>query len=201
MRSGKEANRRGVFLNVPFDKGYEPLFVALISALVSIGRVPHCVLEVPDGGDGRLVRIIRLIRSCPVSVHDLCRVGLPVRFNMPFELGIAAALNRIGEGHKFFMLESKRYRLQRTLSDTNGIDPGIHGSTVKGMISCALAHLGKPRGNPDVKTILRIQRQLWKSVNSFKTIHGRTSIYSRPIFRQLVDAATILGKKEGLIGA
>jgi hypothetical protein len=199
MRSGKEANRRSVFLNVPFDKGYEPLFVALISALVSLGRVPHCVLELPDDGRGRLARLFRLIRSCPVSVHDLCRAGLPVRFNMPFELGIAVALNRMGAGHKFFMLESKRYRLQKTLSDTNGIDPGIHQATTKGIISCALAHLGQPHGNPDVKTILRIHRQLWKTVALLKTIHGRGSIYSRPIFSELIDAATRLAKKEGLI--
>jgi hypothetical protein len=201
MRSGKEANRRSVFLNVPFDKGYEPLFVALISALVSIGRVPHCVLELAEEGDGRLVRIFRLIRSCPVSMHDLSRVGLPVRFNMPFELGIAVALNRMGEDHKFFMLESKRYRLQKTLSDTNGIDPGIHEATTKGIITCALAHLGKPHGNPDVKTIIRIQRQLWKTVAPLKTIHGRTSIFSRPIFSVLVDGATSLAEKEGLISA
>jgi len=95
MRSRGEANRRSVFLNVPFDKGYESLFVSLISALVSLGRVPHCVLEVPDPGIGRLPRILRLIRSCPVSMRDLSRVGLPVRFNMPFELGIAVALSRI----------------------------------------------------------------------------------------------------------
>ena len=45
MRSGREANRRSVFLNVPFDQGYEPLFVALISTLVALGRVPHSVLD------------------------------------------------------------------------------------------------------------------------------------------------------------
>ena len=38
---------RDVFLNVPFDKAYERQFVALIAALVAIGRTPRCVLELP----------------------------------------------------------------------------------------------------------------------------------------------------------
>ncbi len=201
MRSGREANRRSVFLNVPFDQGYEPLFVALISALVALGRVPHSVLEVPEHGDGRLVRILHLIRSCPVSIHDMSRVGLPVRFNMPFELGIAVALSRIEGRHKFIVLEARRHRLQQTLSDANGIDPGIHEATVRGVISCALSHLGKPHGNPDPKTVVRIHRQLWKTTSFLKATHGRANIYSRSIFGELVAGANRLATKEGLIAA
>jgi hypothetical protein len=201
MRSRREANRRSVFLNVPFDKSYESLFVSLISALVAIGRVPRTVLEVPEQGEGRLIRILRLIRSCPVSIHDLSRVGTPVRFNMPFELGIAVALSRMDGRHKFIMLESKRHRLLITLSDVNGFDPGIHNATVKGIISCALAHLATPLGNPDVSTVLRIRKKLWKTVPLLKRSHGRTTIYSRPIFNELVKGANILANIEGLIVA
>jgi hypothetical protein len=157
------------------------------------------VLEVPEQGDGRLIRILRLIRSCPVSIHELSRVGLPARFNMPFELGIAFALSRVEGHHKFIILEAKRHRLQKTLSDTNGIDPGILGATCRGVISCALSHLGNPRGNPDLKTVARIHGQLWKTVRSLKAIHGRTTIYSRSIFFELVAGAIKLAKKEGLI--
>jgi hypothetical protein len=199
MRSRREAKRRGVFLNVPFDPGYEPLFVGLISALVSLGRVPHCVLEIPEQGAGRLSRIYGLIRDCPVSVHDLSRVGQPVRFNMPFELGLAVALNRIEGRPKFIMLESQQHRLQKTLSDVNGFDPGIHKSKVLGIIACSLALLGKPHGNPDAEGVLRVHRKLWKAVPSFKRIHGRADVYSRSIFALLIDAATILAKSEGLI--
>jgi hypothetical protein len=158
MRSRREACRRSVFLNVPFDQRYEPLFVALISALVSLGREPHCVLEIPEQGTGRLPRIFRLIRSCPVSVHDLSRVGLPVRFNMPFELGLAVAVSRIERRPKFILLESKQHRLQKTLSDVNGFDPGIHHSKVRGMIECCMALLGEPQGNPDVQKVFRVHR-------------------------------------------
>jgi len=63
MRTREELRRRSVFLNLPLDKSYERLFVAMISALVAIGRTPRCVLEVPEQGDGRLARILHLIRS------------------------------------------------------------------------------------------------------------------------------------------
>lgn len=201
MRSRSELRRRSVFLNVPFDKSYEPLFVALISVLVALGRTPRCVLEVPEQGDGRLVRIFDLIRSCSVSVHDLSRVGVPVRFNMPFELGIAFALRRISQNHNFIMLEAVRHRLQKTLSDLNGIDPGVHGKTVRGMISCMLSNLGQPRGNPDPKRIEKIHRQLWKTVPFVKKAHRRSSIYSRAIFGELVEGAIRLARKDALIAA
>lgn len=83
---------QGVFLNVPFDKEYSPLFIALIAGLTGLGRKPHCVLEVPSAGRNRLERIFSLMSSCGASIHDLSRVTpsgdlhLP-RFNMPFELG------------------------------------------------------------------------------------------------------------------
>src|SRR5436190_1405292 len=117
MRFRRLAEQRSVFLNVPFDKAYESIFVALISSLVAIGRNPRCVLEIPERGEGRLVRILRLIRSCPVSIHDLSRVGLPARFNMPFELGIAFTLARIEKNHDFIMLEAVRHRLLRGESE------------------------------------------------------------------------------------
>ena len=199
MRSKSEANQRSVFLNVPFDQSYESLFVALITTLVALGRTPRSVLEVPEQGDGRLARIFQLMRSCPVSIHDLSRAGKPARFNMPFELGVAVALARIYRNHDFIMLEAKRHRLQKTLSDLNGIDPGIHNGTVRGVISCILSHLGKPHGNPSLGQVEIIHRQLWKTVPFIKRAHGRTNIYSRAIFGELVEGAIQLAHKAGLI--
>jgi hypothetical protein len=199
MKSGREANRLSVFLNVPFDKDYEPLLVALLSALAALGRTPRSVLEVPEQGEGRLARIFGLMRQCPVSIHDLSRVELPVRFNMPFELGIAFALSRLERSHKFVLLEAKRHRLQKTLSDLNGIDPGIHNAAVRGVISCVLSHLGETQGNPDAKSVASIHRQLWRTIPSLKVIHCRANIYSRAIFSELVDGAIRLARNDGLI--
>src|SRR3989304_2500148 len=102
-------DEKAVFLNVPFDRTYQPLFLALIATLVSIGRVPRSVLEVPDRGQGRLRRIMSLIESCRVSLHDLSRVGAPARFNMPFELGLASSLRLRDRGagrHLVVLLEA-----------------------------------------------------------------------------------------------
>lgn len=88
---------QGVFLNVPYDTGYQPLFVTLVTSLVCLGQKPRSVIEIREQGDGRLRRIFDLMRACRVSIHDLSRVGRPARFNMPFELGLACALRLIGE--------------------------------------------------------------------------------------------------------
>ena len=86
---------RAAFCNFPFDAEYRPLYVALIASLVCTGQTPRSVLEIPPSAD-RLERILHLLEQCAFSRHDLSRVqvsprGLP-RFNMPFELGLAAAL-------------------------------------------------------------------------------------------------------------
>ena len=199
MRAPRELRRRSVFLNVPFDKGYERLFVTSIGVLVAIGRIPRCVLEIPETGDGRQARILDLIQSCSLSIHDLSRVGSPVRFNMPFELGIAFTLARTKNNHGFVVLEAERYRLQKTLSDMNEIDPGIHNSTAEGLISCILSGLGKPQGNPAPEMVARICRRLWKTVPPLKQKHRRDTIYSRAIFYELLEVAIELTKNEGLV--
>ena len=95
---GSRPNLKDVFLNVPFDRRYESLYLALIAGLSGLGLTPRCVLEVPAGARNRLERLFALLRSCGASIHDLSRVELSPdaprcpRFNMPFELGLAAAL-------------------------------------------------------------------------------------------------------------
>src|SRR5881396_2733223 len=66
--------QRRVFINVPYDAGYEQNFLALISALISIGRSPRCAAEERVLGRIRVDQIFKLIKGCKVSIHDLCRV-------------------------------------------------------------------------------------------------------------------------------
>jgi len=104
-----------VFINVPFDPSYEPILVTLVGTLVFLGKEPHCVLEVREKGDGRLKRMVNLMRQCRLSMHDLSRVGTPVRFNMTYELGLASAV-QLGSRYKYkiFVLEAKDLRLDET---------------------------------------------------------------------------------------
>ena len=192
-----------VFLNVPFDKQYQPLFIALITGLTALGRKPHCVLEVPSAGQSRLDRTYRLLASCESSVHDLSWVGrfgkfqLP-RFNMPFELGMAFALAQ-DRSHKFFVLERQRYRLQVSLSDLNGLDPHIHGGTQAGVLRCLLDCFGTPAGTPPFSLLRTLASRLNRIVSGLQREQGFHTLFHPYAFRQMVDAASGLAKAEGLI--
>jgi hypothetical protein len=197
------AGRRSVFLNVPFDKRYEPLFTALIAGLVAIGRKPRCVLEIPDAGEGRRKRLLRLVASCQTSIHDLCRVTgsgprrLP-RFNMAFELGVTYAL-KAGSSHRLFLFEQEPHRVQITLSDMNGVDPQIHDGTQRGVLRCVLNCLGSTRANPPLATLLNLTFKLSRIAAALKRQHRVATIFDRELFQQVVAAATRLAEAASLI--
>jgi hypothetical protein len=186
--SRRPAGASSVFVNAPFDSAYERQFVAIVASIIAIGRTPRCVLEVAESGTGRLRRLLGLIEDCDVSVHDLSRVGIPVRFNMPFELGLACAVANLGQRrprHAFVLLERRRYRLQRTLSDLNGFDPYIHNGTVAGTIESILDALRPPSGAPSPQAVFRFYRTL-AVVASRLTNGGRQSLFTRSRFLELV---------------
>ena len=202
MDSGSFPDERAVFLNVPFDKGYEPLFIAIVITLVSIGRIPRSVLEISAVGQGRLRRIMKQMEACKVSLHDLSRVGNPARFNMPFELGIAYALrvyNLERTRYLFILLESEPYRLSRTLSDLAGHDPVIHYGKPMGVISAILDSLGSRRADPSPSDVYMLWKKLIKVSRLLKSEHHRETIYSRNLFKKLVASATELAVEANLI--
>jgi hypothetical protein len=191
-----------VFLNVPFDKRYEPLFVALLAALTAIGRKPRTVLELPEHGEGRLNRILEHLEACQVSIHDLSRVGSPARFNMPFELGLAYAVRRYRPTPKkrsIVLLESVNHRLSRTLSDMAGFDPGIHRNKPRRIISCVLDALGTGTADPSVGKVYATWRALMKASRALKEVAGQDDVYSRTLFKRLVAASTELSARAGFI--
>ena len=188
-----------VFLNVPFDHGYERNFVALVSTLLALGRRPRCVLELPDLGEGRLSRIFRHIESCRISIHDLSRVGLPVRFNMPFELGLACALSTYKGRHSFVLLEKKPFRLDRTLSDIKGRDPLIHRGTPAGVITCVTDVLGSRAGDPTLRELRILWKRLWAYACDLKVHYRRDSLFHRTLFNELILGGTLLAGQTGLI--
>lgn len=182
---GRVADKQ-VFLNVPYDQSYEKILIALTAALVALGRVPRLTFEIPDGGQGRLPRIFTLLRSCRVSVHDLSAVGCPVRFNMPFELGLACALKTQGARHDFLVLERRSHRVDRHLSDLRGIDPKIHGGTARGAIGVILDVLERSGPNPTTTDVMKLYRRMHRYVPELKRRHARDDLYGRRIYGELV---------------
>jgi hypothetical protein len=176
----------------------------LLAGLAALGREPHCVLEVPSGGQNRLDRIYGLIERCGASIHDLSRVNLSgslrvPRFNMPFELGLAYAVSR-QRSHRFFVLEERSYRLQASLSDLNGHDPHVHAGTQDGILRCLLDCFGTYGGRrPTFATLRAVTRKLGRTVAALEREQRVEHPFHPDIFRQAVEAAVQLAREEALI--
>ncbi len=67
--------RTEVFLNIPYDRKFERLFIAYVAGVSAFGLVPRAKLEIPHSSR-RLDKILRLIGDCEYSIHDLSRVEL-----------------------------------------------------------------------------------------------------------------------------
>lgn len=192
---------RNVFLNVPFDTNYERQFLGMIAALVAVGRTPRSVLELPEVGRGRLDRLLQHLRHCGVSVHDLCRVGTPARFNMPFELGLACALAHVERRHQYVLLERVQYRLDRTLSDLRGRDPYVHRGSVRQTIVIMLDVFQRAHQPVEPEVVFRLYNDLWRAARELKRRYHSESIFTRSLFVRVVAAATTLATEAGLLPA
>ncbi|MCU0771391.1 MAG: nucleotide-binding protein [Verrucomicrobia bacterium] len=126
---------KAVFLNVPFDDAYKPLFEALVFCVTDCAFVPRCALETSDGGHVRVEKLTRIIADCAFGVHDISRTELDKasrlpRSNMPFELGLFLGAKRFGDRRQrrksTLILERERYRFQQYLSDIAGQDIKAH---------------------------------------------------------------------------
>jgi hypothetical protein len=130
--------------------------------------------------------------ECRYSLHDLSRVdlsgGVP-RFNMPFELGLAIGLRRRG-GHTWWVLESRPFRLQRSLSDLNGTDPLVHRNRPLGLLQALESVFARPE-DPEIP-LLAIYNMISARVPDMRRRYG--SVYSAGAFRTLVFAATTLAE-------
>jgi len=188
-----------VFLNVPYDRAYERLFVALVAVLIVLGRKPRCTLELPDFGQGRPDRILGLLRSCRMSFHDLSRADTPARLNMAFELGLAYALRELRGAHDVVLLEVKPYRLDRTLSDLKKADHHVYEGKPGVVISCVLDVLGEGASDPDPEAVLALYRRLMCTAQDIKARYARETLFYAAVYRAVLGAGTTLARKAGLL--
>jgi hypothetical protein len=67
-----------VFLNVPFDAEYQPIFDALVFTVFDCGFVTRAALETDDSTQVRIQKIYDLIDGSKYGIHDISRTGLTV---------------------------------------------------------------------------------------------------------------------------
>lgn len=129
-----------IFVNCPFDKEYTPILNAVLFAIFDCGFVPRCTKEIDDASAIRIESIFKLIDSSKYGVHDISRTevghdhNLP-RFNMPLELGIFLGSKKFGaKKHRTkacLILDKKRYRYHKFISDIGGQDIESHDNQPK----------------------------------------------------------------------
>jgi hypothetical protein len=193
--------KTSAFLNIPYDKQFENLYLAYIAGLTAFGLVPRATLEIP-GSSRRLDRIFELIQTCGFSFHDLSRVQRDrskpktPRFNMPFELGLAVAWSKSDSRNDqvWLVLEAVERRILKSLSDLNGTDVYVHGSQVKGVLRALSNALVRNVNQPTLPQMMSLYRKLRKAVPSILNNRGASSTFEARVFKDLVQLAASLSK-------
>jgi hypothetical protein len=187
-----------VFVNVPYDKQFEELFLAYIVGLVELGLTPKATLAIP-GGVARLDRIFDLIRTCRYSIHDLSRVELDVhppqtpRFNMPFELGLTVGWAKVNPArHTWFVCESTDRRAQKSISDLNGTDFNIHDGTPQGVMRELRNCFVRSQEQPSVPQMMKSFRRMEKKLGTVRLAAGTDSVYIATVFEDLVALSGVI---------
>jgi hypothetical protein len=186
-----------VFLNIPYDQKFEPLFLAYIAGISAFGLLPRATLEIPSSSR-RLDRILKLIGDCRYSIHDLSRVELDSRaprtprFNMPFELGLSVAYEKAQKrtNHDWYVCESLKFRLAKSLSDLNGTDPFVHDGTIAGIFRELGNIFWKPGSQPSIQQMWRIYRAVRESLPTVLREAGTRSLYTARVFKELCVIAS-----------
>jgi len=178
-----------VFINIPYDSGFEDLYLAYIVGLTQLGLT----LAVPN--QGRLDTIIELIEKSPYSIHDLSRIELSKRvprFNMPLELGLALYRAHITRGkHRVYIFETKAFRAQRSTSDVNGIDPKIHGGKPTILMARLRDIFRQPGDSTTVPEMLAGYRAIKGRLPEFRKNAGGRSLFEAAIFEDIALAALV----------
>lgn len=145
--SGSRPSRKfntGAFINCPFDSSYKPLFDCIVFTTIYCGYLARSALEIDDGSQVRIDKILKIIEESRFGIHDLSRTELdPVsklpRFNMPLELGMFIGAKRYGtaiQRKKYcLILDREPFRYQRFISDIAGQDIRAHNRQAKKAIS------------------------------------------------------------------
>ncbi len=177
---------KSVFLNVPYDKEFGPLFLAYIVGISGFGLVPRASLE-NQGATHRINHIVDLLHESDWSIHDMSRIDVP-RFNMPFELGLAYHHSLSGE-HTCFIFSVDYNRFEASLSDFKGFDIHQHGNDVSRVFSSLCAAFTSQQLNPTVKDMAAVYELLKDRAPAILEDFGSESHLHPSVFSELVFTA------------
>ena len=175
---------KSVFINCAFDSEFRDLLLAMVFSVTSHGFVPRSARESEGVAEPRMSRILKTLSECKYSIHDLSRysgegVDNISRFNMPLELGMAAALRfeRLGSDrpHNWLVLVPEGFVYQRFVSDLAGFDPGKHAQSVESVIREVSAWL---RLQEDVVAFPPTALEIFKSFGTLQQSYEELQVAS-----------------------
>lgn len=190
------------FVNIPYDKKFERLYLAYIVGLTALGLVPRATLGFPRDSR-RLERIFNLIQSCRFSVHDLSRIELDpkpprsARFNMPFGLGLTVAWASLNpQQHVWVGCDAVQHRPLKSISDLNGTDFHIHSGTIAGVLNALCNAFVSRTQRPTVPRMMGVYRLLRRAIPDLQKDAGAADLFQARIFDDLVVAARRLWEQQ-----
>jgi len=107
---------------------------------------------------------------------------------MPFELGMTVGID--DPGHKWIVCESKRRRINKSLSDLDGTDAYIHEGTVAGVFRELGKAFVRSRRKPTVSEMMQIYRLLRSNLKKLLRDAGESSPFSARVFSDLCVLAS-----------
>jgi hypothetical protein len=110
---------------------------------------------------------------------------------MPFELGLAVASERMSRKGTYiwFVFESTRRRVHKSLSDVGGTDEYIHGGRVSGVLRELGNALVRRQSAPTVQQMSSIYRELREGARKVQARAGAKSLFEARVFKELVVPA------------
>jgi hypothetical protein len=102
---------------------------------------------------------------------------------------------RKGHRHIWFVFETKRYRLAKSLSDLNGTDPHIHNGKVAGVFQALGNAFIRPGSQPNVGQMGDILRQIKKNLPTILKDSGARSVYEARVFKEICVVASAAADK------
>jgi hypothetical protein len=183
-----------VYLNLPCEPDFSELLLAYIAGLAVRGLRPRTALEI-TGGERRLDRIVDLVRQCNYSVHDLTPPFGGPRLNMAFELALAVGYQRTHpDSHTWFVFETRRGRIERTLSDLNGSDIFIHQGKPARLFSELNNAFVRSKRQPSMSEMRRMLADMKDALPAILQRSGSKTPFTARVFADLrVLAAKLSG--------